>query len=112
MKAEMETLDGGIVKVNLAGRLDAQGAEEIEQKLMDHAGTHRSVILDMKAVDFLSSAGIRVLILVAKAVSRRAGKMVLLNPDANARKVLEIASLQRLIPIHASLEEARRAVSV
>ena len=112
MKAETETLDGGIVKVNLAGRLDAQGAEEIEQQLMDHAGTHRSMILDMKAVDYLSSAGIRILVLAAKAVSRRAGKMVLLNPNANVRKVLEIASLEGFIPMHESLDEARGAVSV
>jgi anti-anti-sigma factor len=112
MKIEMETLDAGIVKVTLAGRMDAQGTEEIEQKLMGHAGTHRSVILDIRAVDFLASAGIRTLVLAAKAVSRRGGKMVLLNLDANVRKVLEITNVDALIPIHQSLEEARSAVSV
>jgi len=112
MKIEMETLDGGIAKVTLAGRMDARGTEEIEQKLMDHAGTQRSVILDMSAVDFLSSAGIRTLVLAAKAVSRRGGKLVLVNPGVNVRKVLEIASLDQLIPIHQSLEEARGAVSI
>ena len=112
MKIEMEVLDGGIVKVKLAGRMDAPGTEGIEQKLMDYAGTHRSVILDMNAVDFLTSAGIRTLILAAKAVSRRGGKMVLLNLDAKVRQVLEIANLDRWIPMHQSLEEARSAVSV
>ena len=112
MKIEMETLDGGIVKVTLAGRMDAPGTAEIEQKLMDYVGTHRSVILDMNAVNFLTSAGIRTLILAAKAVSRRGGKMVLLNLDPKVRQVLEIANLAKWIPIHQSLEEARSAVSV
>jgi len=107
----METLDGGIVRVDLAGRLDAQGTEAIEPKLMDCAGTYRSVILDMSSVDFLSSAGIRTLLLAAKAVSRRGGKMVITNPAPDVRNVLEIAAVDALIPIHESLEEARSAVS-
>jgi anti-anti-sigma factor len=112
MKIEKETFDRGIVKVKLAGRMDAQGTEEIEQKLMDYAGTQRSVIVDMNGVEVLTSMGIRTLVLVAKAVSRRGGKMVLLNPEANVRKALEAACLDNLIPIHQSLEEARSAVLV
>ena len=112
MKIEMDTFDGGIVKVKLAGRMDAQGTEEIEHRLMDYAGTQRSVILDMNAVEVLTSMGIRSLVLVAKAVSRRGGKMVLLNLGANVRKAVEAAHLDNLIPIHESLEEARSAVSV
>ena len=109
MKFETESFDGGILKVNLAGRMDAQGTEEIEQAFMDSACSHRSVVVDMNAVNFLTSMGIRTLILVAKAVSRRGGKMVLLNPDTNVRQVLE--TIEDLIPIHRSMEEALRAVS-
>jgi anti-anti-sigma factor len=112
MKIEMESFDGGIVKVKLAGRMDALGTEEIEQKLMDYAGTRRAVIVDMNAVDILTSMGIRALVLVAKAVSRRGGKMVLLNLGANVRKAVEAAHLDNLIPIHESFEEALSAVSV
>jgi anti-anti-sigma factor len=79
---------------------------------MDCVGAHRSIILDLSAVDLLTSAGIRTLLLVAKAVSRRGGKMALLGASANVRKVLEIANLLEMIPIHQSLEEARRAVAV
>ena len=109
MKIETETFAGGILKVNLAGRMDAQGTEEIEQAFMDAACSQRSVIVDINAVSFLTSMGIRTLMLVAKAVSRRGGKMVLLNPDPNVRQVLE--TIEDLIPIHRSLDEALRAVS-
>jgi anti-anti-sigma factor len=111
MKLETQTLDGGIVKVQLSGRMDAQGTEEIEPKLMDSLGAHRAVILDLSDVSFLTSAGIRALIVAAKAVSRRGGRMALLVLDANVRKVLEIANLGQLMPIHHTLDEVLRAVS-
>ena len=65
----------------------------------------------MGAVNFLASIGIRTLLLAAKAVSGRGGKMVLVNPDANVTKVLEMAGIDSLIPICRSLDEARTAVS-
>jgi anti-sigma B factor antagonist len=110
MKIETETFDGGILKVNLVGRMDSKGTEEIEQEFMHHACSQRLVIVDMNAVGFLTSMGIRSLMLVAKAVSRRGGKMVLLNPDTNVTKVLEM--VDDLIPIHRSLDEALRAVAI
>jgi len=112
MNIETETFDGGIFKVKLAGRMDAHGTEAIDQEFMDHVCSQRSVIVDMNAVEMLASVGIRTLLLVAKAVSRRGGKMVLLNPAANITRILEIARINDLIPIHRSLDEARRAVSI
>src|SRR5262245_60032049 len=112
MNIETENFDGGILKVKLAGRMDAQGTEEIDAQLIDCACSQRSVIVDMNAVVFLASVGIRTLVLVAKAVSRRGGKIVLLNPDTNVTKVLETARIDDLIPIHRSLDEALRAVSI
>jgi anti-anti-sigma factor len=109
MKIETETFDG-ILKVNLTGRMDEQGTQEIEQEFIQYACTQRSVIVDMNAVGFLTSMGMRTLMLVAKAVSRRGGKMVLLNPDTNVTKSLE--TIDDLIPIHRSLDEALRAVSI
>jgi anti-anti-sigma factor len=111
MNIETETLGDGIIKVNLAGRMDTQGTEEIHQKLMDYVCSQRSVVVDMNAVVFLSSMGIRTLILAAKAVSKRSGKMVLLNPDATITELLQMARVDVLSPIHRSLDEALRSVS-
>ena len=112
MKIETETFEERIIKVSLAGRMDTLGTEEIHQQLMDYACSQRSVIVDMSAVSFLSSMGIRTLILVAKAVSKRGGKMALLNPDANSTELLQIVRIEHLSPIHRSLDEALRAVSI
>jgi anti-sigma B factor antagonist len=111
MQIEAENLDGGILKLILAGRMDVQGATEIDVKFASSASRQRSVIVDMSAVDFLASIGIRTLLLTAKAMSQRGGKMVLFNPDTNVTQILEMAGIDTLIPIVRSLDEARGALA-
>lgn len=111
MKIESESLEGGVVKINLAGRMDVQGTQEIDLKFNGYTATQRAVIVDMAAVDFLSSLGIRSLLLVGKAILKRGGKMVLLNPDSSVTHILQMAGIDTLIPIYKSLDEARAAVA-
>jgi len=111
MKIESERLDDNIQKITLAGRMDVQGAQEIDLKFAGHTANQTAVIVDMSAVDFLSSIGIRTLLLCAKAVTKRNGKMVLLNPDESVTHILQMAGIDTLIPIHRSLEDARKAVT-
>ena len=111
MQIESESLEGGILKINLAGRMDVQGAQEIDLKFTGYTAKQRAVIVDLAAVNFLASIGIRTLLLSAKAVSQRGGKIVLLNPDSNVTKILEMAGIDTLIPISRSLEEACLAVA-
>ena len=109
MNIEPETLDGGLLKLNLAGRLDMEGAQKIDLKFSAYASSQRAVIVDLAAVSFLASIGIRTLVVTAKTMNSRGGKMVLLNPDSNVTKVLETAGIDALIPIFRSLDAARTA---
>ena len=111
MQIDSETLDEGIVKIMLAGRMDVQGTQEIDIKFSAYAARQSAVIVDMSAVDFLASIGIRTLLLTAKAMAQRGGKIELLNPDANVTHILEMAGIDTLIPVLRSLEDARSAVS-
>jgi anti-anti-sigma factor len=106
---ESETLDGGLLKLNLAGRLDLAGTQQIDLKFSAYASSQRAVIVDLAAVEFLASIGIRTLVLTAKTMASRGGKMVLLNPIPNVKQVLETAGIDTLIPIFPSLDAARAA---
>ena len=110
MQIEAESLSSGILKIDLAGRMDVQGAQEIDVKFAAYASRQRAVIVDMSAVSFLASMGMRTLLLAAKAISQRGGKMVLLNPDASVTHALEMAGIDTLIPIFRSLDDASSAV--
>ena len=100
------TIRPGVVSVVLAGRLDMMGADKIDLQFSAIAGSHRGVIVDMEAVEFLASIGIRTLLINAKTVQRRGGKLVLVAPQPDVMTVLKAMHVLDLLPVVASQTEA------
>src|ERR1700744_2656320 len=111
MKMDVQPLAQGVVKVILTGRLDIVGAGNIDLEFNAIAGSHRGVIVDLASVSFLASIGIRTLLLGAKAVQRRGGTVILLNPVPEVTKVLEVTGVTDLMPIYRNSDEALTAVT-
>lgn len=89
-----------VTRVALAGRLDLQGAGEIELAFTGQTATkHRAAVVDLSAVSFLASMGMRLLVQVAKALRRDGHRLVLLRPQENVKQALEMAGLVELLPI-------------
>jgi anti-anti-sigma factor len=107
MQIDSETLDNGIVKITLSGRLDVLGAQAIDLKFTALTATKKAnVLVDISALSFLASLGMRTLISSAKALSNRGGKMVLWNPQPNVHDILQTSGLAQLIPVYFDLDEA------
>jgi anti-anti-sigma factor len=107
MELQYNELDNNIRFIKLIGRLDIIGTGEIETKFAGYsAGEKVRVIVDLSEVDFLSSIGIRLLMLTAKSVTSRGGKIVILSPIPDVQNVLEIAGIPSIIPIYSHLESA------
>jgi anti-sigma B factor antagonist len=107
----VEETDGGVTNVILRGRLDTAGADSIDLRFNAVAGAKRAVVVDLSNVNLLTSLGIRVLLLGARAVKSKGGKLVILSPDANVRAVLQAARTDTLIPIFDDRNAAIAAVS-
>jgi len=107
MDMNYSELDNGINLIKLSGILNIIGTGEIETKFNGYCtGDNIRVIVDLSAVDFLSSIGIRLLVLTAKSVTNRGGKMVLLSPSTEVQSVLEITGIPTIIPMYSQLESA------
>ena len=107
MELQYSEIEKSIRLIKLSGRLDIIGVGAIETRFAAHcAGETPRVIVDLSAVDFLASIGIRLLTLNAKSIVSRGGRMVLLNPGAGIREVLEITGISAIIPIYDGLESA------
>ena len=107
MELKYSELDNNIILISLNGRLDIIGTGEIETRFAGYsAGEKARMIVDLSEVDFLSSIGIRLLILTAKSVRSRGGKIVILRPNPEVQNVLEIAGIPAVIPIYSHLESA------
>ncbi|HET7881890.1 MAG TPA: STAS domain-containing protein [Acetobacteraceae bacterium] len=111
MKMTTEPVAPGAVRVILDGRLDITGAAAVDLQFNAVAGSHNGVIVDLAAVSFLASIGIRTLLLGAKTVQRRGGSFVLLKPVAEVERVLDVMGMTDLMPVFHDIDAAMAAVS-
>lgn len=89
---------GDLIILHLAGRLDANWCNHVESALSSavREGEHR-LHLDMNAVSYISSAGIRVLLTCYKQLRAINGLFGVIRPSEAVRSVLELSGLQMLI---------------
>jgi anti-sigma B factor antagonist len=111
MNLTTRVLENGITVLKLAGRMDIDGTGEIDLRLNTAAAEEKAyLVADLSAVDFMASIGIGVLVRVAKAVRRRGGNLVLLNPQPVVKIVLERTHITDLMSIHETMDAASAAV--
>lgn len=78
-------------RVSLAGSLDTDTASQLQARIAKSVGPSVQVlILDLKDLKFISSAGLRVIFVNKKMMDNRKGKLVLLNLQPQVRRVFEI----------------------
>jgi anti-sigma B factor antagonist len=106
MEMNIQELDGGVILVALNGRLDLQGVHAIEPDLNATAGSRDALIVDLSGVTYIASMGMRMFLLVGKAMATRHGKMALLAPSDDLTTVLRTAGIDTAIPIHATRDGA------
>jgi anti-sigma B factor antagonist len=110
MKMQTDQIGGTVTKASLNGKLDIAGAHAIDLPFNVMVGSKRAIVVDLTDVTFIASMGLRTLIMGAKAVASKGGKMVLLSPTEDVAKVLEDSGTTTIIPIYNDLSEAVSAV--
>jgi anti-anti-sigma factor len=111
MEITQEQLDKGIMKVTLNGSLDVKGAGEADTQFSGMVGNGRKIIADLSKVDFMASAGIRVLVKFARALGETGGKLVIIHPTDTARRAMRTTGLTNIVPIADNEQAAIRAVA-
>ena len=89
--------DGAAVKYEVEGRLDTTTAPELEQALSGEEGNE--IVFDFSKLEYISSAGLRVLLSEQKAVNARSGKMVIRNVNDTIMEVFEITGFIDILTI-------------
>jgi anti-sigma B factor antagonist len=111
MQLETEEIAPGVTRAKLIGRLDIAGARAIDLPFSVLVGSRRALIVDLSALEFIASMGLRTLIMGAHAVKSKHGRMVLFHPPAAVEAVLVSSGTDKVLPILHDLDEAVRAVS-
>ena len=82
----------------LIGRLDTVTAPELEAEISTILPTAESLVLDMEKLEYISSAGLRVILKTQKALTQKAG-LKLINVSDNVREVFEITGFSDFLTI-------------
>ncbi len=100
-------IQDGVDIVFLNGRIDAQSAPGVNQEIgtvLD--GGRNKMLIDFKSLDYISSAGLRVLITVAKRLKAEQGSLVLCNLDEKIYEVFDVSGFTAIFDICTTREEA------
>ncbi len=93
--------------VSVSGSLDALTAPEAIQFMLTQVESgHHQVILELSRVDFMSSAGLRAILLVLKECRNRGGDLRLVGPNAAIARILKITGFAGIMQIFDGVEQA------
>jgi len=104
-RIELAVESGGHVgTVSIAGEVDPHTAPELESELDALLGDSEvsTLVLELRALTFIDSSGLRVLVQALKRLDDRSGRLVLRNPNAATRRLLDVTGLTE----HVELEES------
>jgi anti-anti-sigma factor len=90
--------------------MDIDGASQVDLRMNLVAAKSKAIVIDMERVSFLGSMGLRSLVIPARSIKSRGGKVVLLRPNTMVRQVLVTSGIDKLIPIFEDLDNAAAAL--
>lgn len=106
LKTDSESPDR--TTLHLHGRLDAQTFNDFDLAMLDvlpRVADGGTVVLDLSALDYISSAGLRSIAKIRRSMRARGGHTLLLNPQPQVRKVFDIVKAVPVNEVFASAQE-------
>lgn len=91
-------IDGKELTIMVEGRLDTMTAPALEKEIEENITGVEKLVLDLKALDYISSAGLRV-ILSAQKLMNKQGEMIVKNVNETVSEIFEITGFCDVLTI-------------
>lgn len=101
-----EEIRDGVLLVQASGRLDSNTAVDLEGVLPARVKANKATILDLAEVAYVSSAGLRVLLIAAKAAKAGGNRLVLTGLSESVREVFDISGFSTIFTIEPDVASA------
>ena len=99
-------LNGDVMVVTVSGRVDSVTAATLDTELGKIAHNNKKIVLDLKDVEYMSSAGIRAIVKVLQSAKKVDGGAKLANIPGNVVEVLETVGMLQIVEAFPSVDEA------
>lgn len=91
---------GDVLVVAPIGHINSENATALETELLQHVDQgHHRIVLDFGQVDYVSSAGLRVVLMLAKQLRQVAGRLVLSGLQPQVREVFDISGFLTILKV-------------
>ncbi len=99
MEIKKTEINGNLLTIAIEGRLDSITSPKLEEFFKTELDGVERLILDMDKLEYISSAGLRVLLSTSKALKSKGGAMKLINVDDYVEDVLMMTGFRRVFAI-------------
>jgi anti-sigma B factor antagonist len=100
----------GVLVVTISGDLDIMTSPQLDECLVEARDHHRTIILDLSAVDFMDTSALAVIVRHWKKLESAGGSLILAGARYRYTKTLWITGLAERLTLHDGVEEALAAV--
>lgn len=90
---------GDSLTVHIKGDLNVKTSPYLEEELTKSIGGVKELVLDFAGVEYISSAGLRVLLAMEKTMRRQQGKMKLLHVNPAVKEIIRLAGFLQVMHI-------------
>lgn len=91
--------NGETLTLTLEGRLDSTTAHQLESELKNSLNGVAAFTMDFGALDYLSSAGLRVILAAQKQINAQKGKMVIKNVNPTIMEVFQLTGFIDILTV-------------
>ena len=103
--------DSGVTCVEIEGSIDGKTAPAIREELSRALPQAQKLMIDMSRVDYMSSAGLRLFLLLYREVTSRNGKLILVHVSREIRTVMSHTGFLTFFTLVDSQQEAWNALA-
>jgi anti-sigma B factor antagonist len=112
MQAREHMDENGVHIVKLSGEVDLHHSPQLREVLLAHADAKRPMLLlDLTEVSYMDSSGLATLIEYLQRALKYKGQFALAGVSDRLRTIFDLARLGEIFTIHATIDEARAALS-
>lgn len=91
-------INGGELVLSLQGRWDMTTASTLSEEIKSSIAGIGTLVLDLAGLEYISSAGLKQLLSVQARMNKQ-GKMLVKNPSAEVREILEITGFLEVLTV-------------
>ena len=91
---------GEVLVVSAVGQINSANAAEVESALLAHVNQgERLCVLDLGGLDYISSAGLRVVLMLAKSLKQKSGQLILCALQPQVHEVFDISGFLSILTV-------------